>query len=258
MSWQEEIDYLKDSLPRLLKRAREAGEEYDPHERDYFFEVYRMNEKRMWHLSLCKELELSFQDVYYSGEHLTLLQMARRLTKNSTERELRNALRSLGYKPGDQVYFWVTCPAPDLAELEPVLFSILQEKGYIAAKDFYEKLQVNPNTKYYTYVKKELREAGWVWRSRRIGGQKVKVVEPPADREPQFLQQTESLNSPIKSPDVLSVCLENSMTNMTRKEKVSGCLDEYGKNFGSDLPHSERTLQACTSPGDRPLSHLPP
>lgn len=88
--------------------------------------------------------------------------------------------------------------------------------------------------------------------------QEVKVVEPPADREPQFLQQTESLNSLIKSPDVLSVCLENSMTNMTRKEKVSGCLDEYGKNFGSDLPHSERTLQACTSPVGRPLSHLPP
>ncbi len=187
--WQREVEYLSGKLPGLLANAKKAEEDYDYYEIDYLYEVYHINKSKVECLTQYIDLALKLENAYFSGENLTILQIVQRLVEGFSEKWLKKAIRAMGFKPGDQIYYRKVCDVPTKSELEAVLTSCSKGGDFVVAKDFCEKLEVGKNTKYYTMVKRELEEAGWSWKSRRVKGVKVKVIEPPCSTmEPEILK----------------------------------------------------------------------
>jgi hypothetical protein len=185
--WQAEIEYLGEVLPKMLKDAQNVRFDYDPSENDYLFEVYDINKRKFEHFTLCRDIGVHLSEACYPGEKLTRLQIARRFTNRMSDKSLKKIIKALKLNPSEQISFKVSSDAPTLREVEEVLTPCISEGGFVEAKYLSEKLQVCKTSKCYATVKKKMSEAGWVWRSRRINGIKVKVIEPPKIQlEPSF------------------------------------------------------------------------
>jgi len=177
--WQAEIEYLGEVLPEMLKDAQNARFDYDSSEKDYLFEVYDINKRKFDHFTLCRDIGVHLSEACFPGEKLTRLQIARRFTNKMSDKSLKKVIKALKLSPSEQISFKVSSDAPTLKEVEEVLTPCISKGGFVEAKYLSEKLQVCKTSKCYATVKRKMSEAGWVWRSRRVNGIKVKVIEPP-------------------------------------------------------------------------------
>jgi hypothetical protein len=129
------------------------------------------------HYVLCLNLSEVIQQVSYPGERLSYLEIAGRIVEGCTEKELAMAIREIGLNPFERVYFKADSAIPPVEYLEQVLLTMMGDMDYILAGEFNKKLNIDPNSATYKEAKKKLMQAGWVWRSKKINGKTLKVVQ---------------------------------------------------------------------------------
>jgi hypothetical protein len=174
----DEVGYLLDSL-ESTKASLTNGTDWDQCELDWIEERYRICKQQAMHYVLCLNLSEVIQQVSYPGERLSYLEIAGRVVEGCTEKELAMAIREIGLNPFERVYFKADPKCPPLEQLEQLLLTMLGDADYLLAKDFNEKLNLNPHSATYMAVKKNLTEAGWKWSQKKVKGKVIKVIQAP-------------------------------------------------------------------------------
>jgi len=171
----EEIEYLLNSLDRT-KRELVNGTDWDRAELDWINERYSLCRRQALHYVLCQNLYKILSTVTFPGEKLSYLQIAERVIKDCTSRELQKSIESLGLNPFARVYFKVEDGMP-IEKAEQILLTMLGDGEYILAQHYPDKLGVSANSGWYKNLKKELQAKGWEWKSKKIKGSVVKVIK---------------------------------------------------------------------------------
>jgi hypothetical protein len=115
--------------------------------------------------------------VSFPGEHLSYLDVAKRVIADCTEWELANAIREIGLNPCERVYYKVQANLVSVERAERILLEMLSGNSYILASDFVRALELPVKSATYTALKKELGNKGWVWKSKKINKQVVWVIQ---------------------------------------------------------------------------------
>ena len=171
----EEVEYLLSSLSRIKARITD-GTDWDPGEVDWLNERYRLCRRQATHYVLCLNLSKILLRVTFPGEKLTHLQVAQRVIKDCSTWELTQAICEIGLNPYERVYFKVTEGMP-VEQAEQILLTMLGDGEYVLAGKYPQELNVSPNSQWYKDLKKHLQSRGWTWKSKKIRGTVVQIIE---------------------------------------------------------------------------------
>jgi hypothetical protein len=171
----DEVEYLLGSLSRI-KATLTDGTDWDPDEVKWINERYRLCKKQALDYILCLNLVTILDTVSFPGEHLTYLEVAKRVVVDCTEWELCGAIREIGLKPNQRVYFKVRTDLVSVESAEAILKELIGVGNYVLASEFTKELALPVKSATYTALKKELVRRGWVWSSKKVKRQVVKVI----------------------------------------------------------------------------------
>lgn len=170
----EEVEYLLNSLSRI-KDQIVNGSDWDPGEVDWLQERYRLCRQQATHYVLCLNLAKILPVVTFPGEKLTYLQVAERVVQGCKRWELEQAIRQIGLNPHERTYYKVA-EGMSVEQAEQILLTMLGDGNYVLAGEYPGELNVSSNCGWYKNLKKELKQSGWNWKSKRINGQVMQVI----------------------------------------------------------------------------------
>jgi hypothetical protein len=125
---------------------------------------------------LCLNITTVLETVSFPGEHLTYLEVAKRVIVDCTSRELADAIRQIGLNPHERVYYKARTDLVSVEVAEELLLGMLADGNYVLAGSFLEELGVPAKSATYTALKKELIDRGWKWFSKKVEGKVVKAI----------------------------------------------------------------------------------
>jgi len=171
----EEVEYLLGSLERT-KALLTNGTDWDPDEVKWINERYRLCKRQALDYVLCLNIATVLETVSFPGEHLTYLEVAKRVIADCTEWELAEAIRQIGLKPCERVYYKARTDLVSVERAERILLEMLSDNSYILAGDFVKALGVTAKSATYTTLKKELASKGWKWKSKKVQKKDTKII----------------------------------------------------------------------------------
>jgi hypothetical protein len=171
----DEVGYLLDSLGRI-KATLTDGTDWDPDEVKWINERYWLCRRQALDYILCLNVSEVLRTVSFPGEHLTYLEVAKRVIIDCTEWELREAIREIGLNPNQRVYYKVRADVVSVERAEGILIEMLADGNYVLAGEFLNALELSAKSATYTALKRELVEKGWKWKSKKVSRRVVKVV----------------------------------------------------------------------------------
>ena len=160
-----------------IKATLADGTDWDPDEIKWINERYRLCKRQALDYILCLNLVTILDTVSFPGEHLTYLEVAKRVVVDCTEWELWGAIREIGLKPNQRVYYKVRTDLVSVERAEAVLREMIGVGNYVLASDFTKELALPVKSATYTALKKELVSRGWVWGSKKINRKVVWVIK---------------------------------------------------------------------------------
>ena len=172
--WNE-VEYLLGSLDRIKAQLTD-GTDWERGEIDWINERYRICRQRALDYVLCLNISTVLETVSFPGEHLTYLEVARRVVVDCSEWELGNAIRQIGLNPHERVYYKARTDLVSVEMAEELLLSMLADGEYVLAGDFTKELALPVKSATYTALKKELVGRGWKWYSKKVEGKVVKAI----------------------------------------------------------------------------------
>jgi Arc/MetJ family transcription regulator len=104
------------------------------------------------------------------------LEVAKRTIIDCTEWELREAIREIGLKPCQRVYYKASTDLVSVERAEAVLREMIGVGNYVLAGKFPGNLGLSTKSSTYRALKKELVSRGWVWKTKMIDRKVVKVI----------------------------------------------------------------------------------
>jgi len=116
------------------------------------------------------------ETVSFPGEHLTYLEVAKRVVVDCKGWELAEAIREIGLNPHERVYYKARTDLVSVERAEEILLGMLADGQYLLAGDFTKELAIPVKSATYTTLKKELVARGWKWKSKKIEGKVVKAI----------------------------------------------------------------------------------
>ena len=125
---------------------------------------------------LCLNISEVLCVVSFPGEHLTYLEVARRVVVDCTSRELADAIRQIGLNPHERVYYKASTDLVSVERAEELLLGMLADGGYLLASDFTKELAIPVKSATYTALKKELVARGWKWGSKKVNKEVIWVI----------------------------------------------------------------------------------
>lgn len=152
------------------------GTDWDPDEVKWINERYRLCRRQALDYILCLNLVEVLDTVSFPGEHLTYLEVAKRVIVDCTEWELREAIRGIGLNPNHRVYYKARTDVVSVERAERILLGMLADGNYVLASEFTKGLKLPAKSATYTALKKELVERGWKWGSKKVNRQVIKVI----------------------------------------------------------------------------------
>ena len=166
---------MLDSLGRI-KAMLTNGTDWDPDEVKWINERYRLCRRQALDYILCDNVSEVLHTVSFPGEHITYLEVAKRIIVDCTEWELREAIRGIGLNPNQRVYYKARTDVVSVERAEAVLREMVGVGNYVLAGEFLKALELPAKSATYTALKKELVERGWVWKTKMIDRKVVKVI----------------------------------------------------------------------------------
>jgi len=170
--WKE-IKYLLGSLDRIKDQL--TGD-WEQGEIDWINERYRICRKQALDYVLCLNISVVLETASFPGEHLTYLEVARRLVLDCTEWELADAILQIGLNPHERVYYKVRTDLMSVEQAEVILREMIGAGEYLLASDFTKRLAIPVKSATYTALKKDLVARGWKWQTKRVEGKPVKAI----------------------------------------------------------------------------------
>ena len=172
--WKE-VEYLLGSLGRIKAQLTD-GSDWERCEIDWINERYNLCKRRALDYVLCLNISEVLCVVSFPGEHLTYLEVARRVVVDCTSLELADAIRQIGLNPHERVYYKARTDLVSVGQAEELLLSMLADGEYLLASDFTKELAIPVKSATYTALKKELVGRGWKWKSKKVEGKVVKAI----------------------------------------------------------------------------------
>jgi hypothetical protein len=114
--------------------------------------------------------------VSFPGEHITYLEVAKRVVIDCTEWELLEAIRGIGLNPCQRVYYKASTDLVSVERAEKILLGMLADGNYVLAGEFTKELAIPVKSATYTALKKELVSRGWKWGSKKVDRKVIKVI----------------------------------------------------------------------------------
>jgi hypothetical protein len=152
------------------------GTDWDPDEVKWINERYRLCKRQALDYILCLNLVTVLETVSFPGEHITYLEVAKRVIIDCTEWELREAIRNIGLNPNQRVYYKVQTDLVSVERAEEILLGMLADGEYLLAGDFTKELAIPVKSATYTALKKELVARGWKWKSKKVRKKDTKII----------------------------------------------------------------------------------
>ena len=152
------------------------GTDWDPDEVKWINERYRLCKRQALDYILCENVSEVLSTVSFPGEHITYLEVAKRVIVDCTEWELREAIRSIGLNPNQRVYYKVQTDLVSVERAEEILLGMLVDGDYVLAGGFMKELGLPAKSATYTGLKKELIGRGWKWGVKKVKRQVIKVI----------------------------------------------------------------------------------
>ena len=152
------------------------GTDWDPDEVKWINERYRLCKRQALDYILCLNLVTILDTVSFPGEHITYLEVAKRVIIDCTEWELREAIKSIGLNPNQRVYHKAQTDLVSVERAENILLGMLADGNYVLASDFTKELAIPIKSATYTALKKELVARGWKWGSKKVDRKVIKVI----------------------------------------------------------------------------------
>ena len=172
--WKE-VEYLLGSLDRIKAQLTD-GTDWERGEIDWINERYNLCKRRALDYVLCLNISEVLRVVSFPGEHLTYLEVARRVIVDCTSRELADAIRQIGLNPHERVYYKARTDLVTVERAEAILTEMIGDGNYVLAGGFLEELGVPAKSATYTALKKELVSRGWMWTTKMVEKKIVKVI----------------------------------------------------------------------------------
>jgi hypothetical protein len=166
---------LLGSLSRT-KALLTDGTDWDQDEINWINERYRLCRNQALDYILCLNLSRVLETVSFPGEHLSYLEVTKRVIIGCTERELAQALREMGINPCQRVYYRASADLVSVEQAEKVLLGLLKICDYVLVSEFLRELAVPAKSATYAALKKELGSKGWIWKSKKVDGKVVKAI----------------------------------------------------------------------------------
>jgi hypothetical protein len=164
------------SLPRI-EALLTNGTDWDPDEVKWINERYRLCWKQALDYILRFNVSRALETVSFPGEHLSYLEVVKRVIIDCTEWELAQVLREIGLNPRHQVYYKAKIDEISIEKAEEILLEMLNGSAYVVANEFLNKLGLPAKSATYTTLKKELTGKGWTWKSKKVKQKVIKVIE---------------------------------------------------------------------------------
>jgi len=171
----DEVEYLLGSLGRIRAMLTD-GTDWDPDEVKWINERYRLCRRQALDYILCENVSKVLGTVSFPGEHITYLEVAKRVIIDCTEWELREAIRSIGLNPNQRVYHKAQTDLVSVERAEEILLGMLADGEYLLAGDFTKELAIPVKSATYTALKKEMVARGWKWKSKKVKEKVVKAI----------------------------------------------------------------------------------
>jgi len=171
----EEVEYLLGSLDRIKAKLTD-GTDWDPDEVKWINERYRLCRRQALDYVLCLNISTVLKTVSFPGEHLSYLEVAKRVIADCTEWELAGAIREIGLNPCERVYYKASTDLVSVERAEELLLSMIADGEYVLAGDFVKALELPVKSATYTTLKKELTSKGWKWKTKMVNKKVVKVI----------------------------------------------------------------------------------
>jgi hypothetical protein len=172
----DEVEYLLSSLERT-KEMLSDGTDWDPDEVKWIQERYRLCKRQALDFVLRMNLSEILTTLSFPGERLSYLEIATRAVTDCTSWELEQAIREIGLNPYERIYFKADASRPSVEGLERILLTMHGDANYVLAGEFNRKLNLDLHSASYKAVKRDLEESGWRWKTKRINGKVVKVIQ---------------------------------------------------------------------------------
>ena len=172
--WNE-VEYLLGSLGRIKAQLTD-GTDWDPDEVKWINERYRLCKRQALDYILCLNLVTILDTVSFPGEHITYLEVAKRVVIDCTEWELLEAIRGIGLNPCQRVYYKASTDLVSVERAEKILLGMLADGNYVLAGEFTKELAIPVKSATYTALKKELVSRGWKWGSKKVDRKVIKVI----------------------------------------------------------------------------------
>ena len=171
----EEVEYLLGSLDRVKAQLTD-GTDWERGEIDWINERYRICRQRALDYVLCLNIVTVLETVSFPGEHLTCLEVAKRVVVDCTSQELADAIREIGLNPRERVYYKASTDLVTVEQAEATLREMIGDGEYLLAGDFTKELAIPVKSATYTALKKELIARGWKWGSKKVNKKVVWVI----------------------------------------------------------------------------------
>jgi hypothetical protein len=152
------------------------GTDWDPDEVKWINERYRLCKKQALSYVLCLNVSEVLRTVSFPGEHLTYLEIAKRVVVDCADWELAAAIREIGLSPCERVYYKVRTDLVTVEKAEVLLREMVKVGGYVLLSKFVKELELPAKSATYTVLKKELVERGWKWTTKMVERKIVKVI----------------------------------------------------------------------------------
>ena len=172
--WKE-VEYLLGSLDRIKAQLTD-GTDWERGEIDWINERYNLCKKRALDYVLCLNITTVLETVSFPGEHLTYLEVAKRVVVDCTSRELADAIRQIGLNPCERVYYKARTDLVSVEVAEELLLGMLGDAEFVLAGEFLKALTLPAKSATYTALKKELVSKGWRWKDKKINRRVVAVI----------------------------------------------------------------------------------
>jgi hypothetical protein len=114
--------------------------------------------------------------VSFPGEHLSYLEVAKRVIIGCTVWELAEAIREMGLNPSQRVYYKASTDLVSVERAEEILLGMLADGNYVLAGDFTKELAIPVKSATYTALKKELVSRGWKWKNKKVQKKDTKII----------------------------------------------------------------------------------
>jgi hypothetical protein len=183
--WLRNRDFAKEQLQEY------AEDEYSQEECDIWGERIVYNEALLLSEELLTELAIALEKNPFPGQRLRVVAVASVLFPDAIvafEPKLFLTGRKLWLRLFDEtglpyeakVYFPLEMGDVNVVEIEEEMLRIAGSREELSVADVASVLHWEPRSKTYRTVKKELESRGWRWASKRVDGEKVKVIYPPS------------------------------------------------------------------------------